>query len=175
MFIVDWHHTAIVFGIIGILLFVVQLIVCFISNITKTKHIFRYKILLFGLFATIYYISLFGIGNLQIHNTSLGAMITITSLGAMVSLGTISLIFFAIQLRFCFTREKIARKLIPVHILLSCLLLAALLYSGIFGRWGGGFIGGGEKFLAYFLAAGAGVASVGVAIAWIVYGLNRKR
>ena len=66
MFIVNGyfdHETMTILGIIGIILFVIQLVFCFIPKGTAIKLIPVYIILLFVLLATALYIGVFGPGS----------------------------------------------------------------------------------------------------------------
>jgi len=93
----------------------------------------------------------------------------------LIIFAIIIVLFLVVQLLFCFLAKRTSIKLIPVYVITFCLLLAGLLYTGVFGEIGTGFLSA-EKILAILLAMGSGAALAGDTLAWGVYGfVKRKR
>jgi len=158
-------------GMIGISLFAVQLLFCLIAKVTAKKRIPQFRTIFFGLFLIVFYSCLFGIGRLDAIQILRGYFESGT-MSTTIVLGTISLVFFVIQLRLCFKIRITAKKLIPTYILLLLMLFVCLLYMGMFGTSGGSIPA--NQLFALPLALRVGPALVGNVIAWITYGITLK-
>ncbi len=77
---------------------------------------------------------------------------------------------FALQLALCFKARRRAVKCIPLYVIGLGLLFGGATYAGLFGRYSAGALSG-NQLAGIFLAFIAGIAAIGVAAAWGVYGL----
>lgn len=84
----------------------------------------------------------------------------------------LALVFFALQLIFCFKAKKLIVRLVPVIMILEGYLIALLFAEGCFAG-GTGFIDDGA-FAGAIIAIAMSVAAVFDAIAWLIYVLKRK-
>lgn len=92
----------------------------------------------------------------------------------IVVIGAIgALLFFGLQFLF-FRAKRTAVKLIPVYLILLCAVYCAAMYAGLFGTSSMGVLAGHE-IVALICAVVVGIASVGVALAWLVFGLTRGK
>ena len=77
---------------------------------------------------------------------------------------------FGLQLAFCWKAKRAAVKCIPLYLLILGFLYGAGTYVGLFGTYSFGDISGnalaGLIVLVFFA-----VLSLGVALAWLVYGI----
>ena len=85
----------------------------------------------------------------------------------------LAVLFFAIQLFFCFKVQKAVLKLLPLWVLLLCGFLLLSLGAGVFGT-GSGFLGNVESIAALILGILVMIAFAGVASAWIFYAIFLK-
>ena len=84
------------------------------------------------------------------------------------------ILFLAIQLLFCFKARKTFVKLIPVYIIILGISFCFAIYCGIMGI-SSGFIGNANKIAALILAMVIGIICMGETVAWVIYGLYRRK
>ncbi len=99
-----------------------------------------------------------------------GADYTILVSGAMGAL-----LFFAIQFILCFKAKRITVKCIPIYLALLGGAYCLALWAGLWGSYSAGAISG-NQLAAYICGIVVGIASLGIVIAWILYGvISRAR
>lgn len=79
---------------------------------------------------------------------------------------------FAMQLALCFKVRSWVVKCVPILIVIGGLLFGLLTSVGVFGTYSAGAISG-NGLAGFFIACIVGIASIGVVLAWAVYGLAR--
>ena len=92
-----------------------------------------------------------------------GADYTIIVIGAIGAL-----LFFGIQLTLCFKAKRLAVKCIPLYLVLLGGGYALALWTGLLGTYSAGAISG-NQLAAYVCGIVVGIASSGIALAWIGY------
>ena len=75
------------------------------------------------------------------------------------------IVYFAVQLLFCFRAKKPAVKLIPVFATAIPIVLLALMFFGAFGQWSAGDIENVPEFVAGFLLVILGLGFIGDIVA----------
>ncbi len=89
----------------------------------------------------------------------------------LIAIGLIgTIIFFILQLIFCFKAKKVAIKLIPTYLILLVALHCIATYLGFFGSYAAGSISG-NQLVALIEGIVIGIATVGEVLAWVVYWL----
>ncbi len=79
-----------------------------------------------------------------------------------------ALVFFIVQLLLCFKAKRKTVKLLPSYMILLGVLFSVLIYLGVFGAFSAGVLSGSE-LIALIFAFIAGIATVGMLSAWLVY------
>ena len=79
---------------------------------------------------------------------------------------------FAMQLLLCFKVRSKAVRCVPSLVVGSGLLVGLLTSIGVFGSYSAGAISG-NGIAGFFIVCIVGIASIGVVLAWAVYGLVR--
>ncbi|CDX02130.1 hypothetical protein SDC9_33511 [bioreactor metagenome] len=81
-----------------------------------------------------------------------------------------ALLAFAIQFILCFKAKHIAVKCIPIYVALLGGAYCLALWAGLLGSYSAGAISG-NQLVALILGVVLGIASSGIGIAWILYGV----
>ena len=79
------------------------------------------------------------------------------------------IIYFAVQLLFCFKAKQPAVKLIPVFATAVPVVLLVLMFFGAFGQWSAGDIENVPEFVAGFLLIILGLGFIGDVVAWALW------
>lgn len=81
-----------------------------------------------------------------------------------------AVIFFVLQLVFCYKGKKTLVKCIPVYLIILGALNCVANYMGLYGSYSAGAISGNE-IAAIVGGIFVGIGSIGVLLAWTVYGI----
>lgn len=84
-----------------------------------------------------------------------------------------ALVFFMMQMFFCFKIEKTALKLVPLYLAMLILLAAVFCYAMYLSV--GDLSADGYQIFALIFVYAATVALAGLAVAWLLYWLLRRR